>query len=240
MGCVCAQGSPSRHPVPRSRSSQAQGTQLLQDDRQGGKEEVRTAYAGRCGHPPRDRRDVAHAPAEPHQRLRPDADPCEQSGASAVHRQGASALQAGGEHLLGNQVLVDLQVVAPPQLCAPEATPVVGSLQLGLSGPSKPPVRKGRASNPSSAQAEIPKTRAGYWRNLVCDGCSRRCRYRDFKVFGADAFQETVASLWKNTDDSSEWRYKRRGTILGIMHAHKRDLWEHHTNNCPHYGEEDE
>lgn len=79
-----------------------------------------------------------------------------------------------------------------------------------------------------------------HWRNVVCEGCFRRCRYRDFKVFDRNAFTETVKSLWKETDDSSQWKYRRRGTVLGIMHQTKRELWEQFTGMCPHWGEKEE
>lgn len=48
-----------------------------------------------------------------------------------------------------------------------------------------------------------------------------------------------MRSLWKSSDDPADWRYKRRGTILGIMHAHKRDLWRYYTEHCPHNGEDE-
>lgn len=79
-----------------------------------------------------------------------------------------------------------------------------------------------------------------YWRNLRCEGCSQRCRYRDFKVFDQNGFRETVESLWKDTEDSDEWVYKRRHTILGNMHETKRQLWEEMTSRCPHNEEIDE
>lgn len=77
-----------------------------------------------------------------------------------------------------------------------------------------------------------------YWRNLRCDGCKRRCRYRDFKVFDAGGFAEVRSWLWVESDDPSKWRYKRRGTVLGVMHAHKLELWEQYTLGCPHRKED--
>jgi hypothetical protein len=62
------------------------------------------------------------------------------------------------------------------------------------------------------------------------------CRYREFKVFDRDGFAETVRSLYVADEDSSKWRYRRRGTILGMMHAHKKELWEQHTTYCPNNG----
>lgn len=60
-----------------------------------------------------------------------------------------------------------------------------------------------------------------------------RCRYRDFKVFGRDGFQQTLESLYVDSSDSSTWRYKRRGTVLGMMHQHKREMWEQAIAFCP-------
>lgn len=76
------------------------------------------------------------------------------------------------------------------------------------------------------------------WRNVVCNGCFRGCRYKDFKVFKGNAFAETQQELFVNSDDPKDWRYKRRNTVLGRMHAIKREAWEYMTNSCPHWGEE--
>jgi len=73
-----------------------------------------------------------------------------------------------------------------------------------------------------------------YWRSVVCEGCERRCRYRDFRVFDRNGFADTKASLWKDDPDPSTWRYKRRGTVLGIMHEEKRQMWESMIASCPH------
>lgn len=77
------------------------------------------------------------------------------------------------------------------------------------------------------------KSGVSYWRNLRCEGCWRRCRYADFKVFGKNGFAEVSASLWTDSEDPKDWRYRRRGTVLGMMHAHKKELWEYYTENCP-------
>jgi hypothetical protein len=72
-----------------------------------------------------------------------------------------------------------------------------------------------------------------YWRHVVCDGCFRHCRYRDFKVFDQHGFVETQQEMRVDSDDPADWKYKRRGTVLGRMHAHKRELWEHFIEHCP-------
>jgi len=64
-----------------------------------------------------------------------------------------------------------------------------------------------------------------------------RCRYRDFRPFaGGRGFAETVQSLKVASDDPKDWRHKRRGTILGIMHQVKMELWDEWTGKCPRWG----
>jgi len=74
--------------------------------------------------------------------------------------------------------------------------------------------------------------RKHHWRNVRCLGCDRQCRYRDFKVFDRNGFRETYDMLKDDQIDSSLWRYKRRGTILGLMHEMKRERWELETRAC--------
>jgi hypothetical protein len=78
------------------------------------------------------------------------------------------------------------------------------------------------------------------WRNAVCGGCFRECCYRNFRVFKGNAFAEVQQELWVSSEDPEDWKYKSRGVVLGRMHAIKREAWKHHTDNCPHWGEEDE
>lgn len=74
------------------------------------------------------------------------------------------------------------------------------------------------------------KTR--YWRRVRCEKCPRRCRYRDFRA-GGPGFAEVYAYLTAEIErGGSRYLYKRRGTILGIMHAHKRELWGRVTEEC--------
>lgn len=80
-----------------------------------------------------------------------------------------------------------------------------------------------------------PRGKKYHWRTLRCDGCSLRCRYRDFKIFDRNAYQQVVESLWREDDDPSTWRYKTRGVILGMMHQEKRLAWESALASCPHW-----
>lgn len=77
-----------------------------------------------------------------------------------------------------------------------------------------------------------------YFRKLRCEGCYRHCRYLDFRPLGGGkaAFGETLQGLRVNTDAREQWRYKRRGTVLGMMHAEKMAAWEAMTNACPVWG----
>lgn len=74
-----------------------------------------------------------------------------------------------------------------------------------------------------------------YWRKVVCEGCPKACRYRDFRI-GVPTFQEVYATLRAQHEAQGQkncrFRYKRRGTILGIMHEYKRTLWEEYTKQC--------
>lgn len=97
-------------------------------------------------------------------------------------------------------------------------------------------------------------------RALRCEGCALRCRYVDFTVLGNETlclpapnrnkrrrqlkragqrlessrllFGEYKKKLWVASSDSSTWRYRRRNTVLGLMHEHKRMLWESATRSC--------
>lgn len=70
----------------------------------------------------------------------------------------------------------------------------------------------------------------------MCEGCTRRCRYADFRVLpgmrrGA-VFQEAVALLWDESTDPRRWRSKSRGAVLGFLHQLKREAWEQQTRQC--------
>lgn len=53
-------------------------------------------------------------------------------------------------------------------------------------------------------------------------------------------FAETQKSLFTATPWPESWKYKRKGTVLGLMHETKMQLWEQYTQNCPLYGSEAE
>lgn len=39
-------------------------------------------------------------------------------------------------------------------------------------------------------------------------------------------FAEARGMLWKNTDDTTQWKQKRRGTVLGYMRELKLSMWD--------------
>jgi len=49
-------------------------------------------------------------------------------------------------------------------------------------------------------------------------------------------YKAIVETLRKPSEDSRDWRYKRRGTVLGVMHAEKKRLWMQLTESCPYQG----
>lgn len=43
-------------------------------------------------------------------------------------------------------------------------------------------------------------------------------------------YRDVFLMLWDGSRDSKEWKYKRRGTILGLWHSIKKELWSRHTD----------
>ena len=62
-------------------------------------------------------------------------------------------------------------------------------------------------------------------RDKVCPhGCG--LTYRKLKT-GLRYF-DVFVMLMDYSDDRAEWKYKRRGTILGHWHAIKKSMWDYH------------
>lgn len=74
--------------------------------------------------------------------------------------------------------------------------------------------------------------RGYYWRHVRCDGCEKACRYRDARL-GLPSFAEVYATL-RAAHERGDFRhpYKRRGTILGILHQMKLSFWNDHVEWC--------
>ena len=64
--------------------------------------------------------------------------------------------------------------------------------------------------------------------NDVCPYCG--LAYADFRT--GLTYQEVHAELWVASDDPSQWKYKRRHTVLGRWRMIKQTMWEEHLNYC--------
>lgn len=64
--------------------------------------------------------------------------------------------------------------------------------------------------------------------NWTCPGCG--IRYRDFTT--GLTYNDVHKMMWDTSPDPNEWRYKRRGTVLGLWHQTKMELWERHIDGC--------
>jgi len=45
-------------------------------------------------------------------------------------------------------------------------------------------------------------------------------------------YDEVFQMLWRTSEDSKEWRYKRRRTVLGLWHQIKQEYWKQHKEMC--------
>ena len=46
------------------------------------------------------------------------------------------------------------------------------------------------------------------------------------------AYSEVRMLLWVGTEDQTEWKYKRRHTVLGMWHSIKVLMWDEHIEEC--------
>ena len=67
-------------------------------------------------------------------------------------------------------------------------------------------------------------------------GNDQRCpccglKYRDLRT--GFSYEAIKLMYWTPQDaDPSEWKYKRRGTVLGKWHQLKKELWQKHLEEC--------
>lgn len=66
--------------------------------------------------------------------------------------------------------------------------------------------------------------------DMECPYCGMK--YVDFRCQTFTSFQEVKDSLWRSSDNPDDWRYKRKGTVLGLWHMTKKHEWEEHIRNC--------
>jgi hypothetical protein len=45
-------------------------------------------------------------------------------------------------------------------------------------------------------------------------------------------FKKVYSMFWTDSEDSNQWRYKRRHTILGKWHQIKKEMWQEHLHMC--------
>jgi hypothetical protein len=91
----------------------------------------------------------------------------------------------------------------------------------GRGGPGVPALRRMRRSR-SAAVSRY------HGNSEQCFGCG--ISYGDFRT--GLTYREVWLMLADNSTDPSDWKYKRRGTILGNWHAIKQQLWERHKEEC--------
>jgi hypothetical protein len=73
------------------------------------------------------------------------------------------------------------------------------------------------------------KTQSNYRGNRdKCPFCG--LTYGDFKT--GLTYQEVFICLWTQSEDPSDWRYKKRRTILGYWHSLKKAAWLEHKQMC--------
>lgn len=60
------------------------------------------------------------------------------------------------------------------------------------------------------------------------DKCSHGCGLTYGKLRTGMRYYDVFTMLMDNSDDSDEWKYKRRGTVLGAWFAIKQTMWEYH------------
>lgn len=61
-----------------------------------------------------------------------------------------------------------------------------------------------------------------------CPHCG--LQYADFRT--GLTYQDVYDMYWSGSDDPSDWKYKRRGTILGKWHQLKLEMWKRHLEGC--------
>jgi hypothetical protein len=62
----------------------------------------------------------------------------------------------------------------------------------------------------------------------TCPHCG--LRYARFRT--GMSYQDVFIMYWTESEDSSDWRYKKRNTVLGKWHQIKQEMWKYHINQC--------
>lgn len=69
----------------------------------------------------------------------------------------------------------------------------------------------------------------------TCPHCG--LKYRDLRT--GHTYESVWLCLSDNSDDPADWRYKRRGTVLGHWHQLKQEAWRKHLSECEQQAEHD-
>lgn len=64
----------------------------------------------------------------------------------------------------------------------------------------------------------------------TCPTCG--ITYGDFRCLLVTTYREAFECLMDGSEDPADWRYKRRGTVLGYWHMIKLQEWEQHIKDC--------
>lgn len=64
-----------------------------------------------------------------------------------------------------------------------------------------------------------------------CSHCG--IRYKDFRT--GESYESVWLLMYDTSPDSAEWKYKRRGTVLGKWFEIKQQMWKQHIEEgaCP-------
>lgn len=58
-------------------------------------------------------------------------------------------------------------------------------------------------------------------------------KYKNLKT--GFKFEDIHQMLWVGTPDYSQWKYKRRHTVLGLWHQIKMSMWDQHLKECEYH-----
>jgi len=57
-------------------------------------------------------------------------------------------------------------------------------------------------------------------------------RYDAFRAPGQPTFAEIKQEMFVASEDSSKWKRRSRGVVLGRMYEYKQDAWKQHLDAC--------
>jgi len=65
-------------------------------------------------------------------------------------------------------------------------------------------------------------------KDIQCPCCG--IQYDDFRT--GLTFADVRGMLWVESENSEDWKYKRRHTVLGLWHSIKLAQWDTHIDEC--------